>query len=141
MVIINSADIQSILHNGPVCGGGIVTNINIWHLYWYFSQNIVTAQDFFCEQMRALPTDFVGRSRLRRSKAETERRWVSGCNGHYESVMSAGAKAKTVTNKLYVLCAGFILCYYNSRIFPKDPHELREFNFNFSQFIKDKSTE
>jgi hypothetical protein len=47
--------------------------------------------------MRALPTDFVGRSRLCRSKAEAERRWVSGCKNHYKAVLGAGAKAKTVT--------------------------------------------
>jgi hypothetical protein len=34
--------------------------------------------------MRALPT-------------VAERRWVSGCNGHYEFVLGAGAKAKSVT--------------------------------------------
>jgi len=27
---------------------------------------------------------------------EAERRWVSGCKNHYEFIMSAGAKAKTV---------------------------------------------
>jgi hypothetical protein len=28
---------------------------------------------------------------------------VSGCNGHYESVLGAGAKAKSVTNNLPLL--------------------------------------
>jgi hypothetical protein len=28
---------------------------------------------------------------------------VSGCNSHYESVLGAGAKAKTVTNNLPLL--------------------------------------
>jgi hypothetical protein len=28
---------------------------------------------------------------------------VSGCNGHYESVLGAGAKAKTVTSNLPLL--------------------------------------
>jgi hypothetical protein len=51
------------------------------------SQKIITVQDFNCEQMR-----------------------VSGCNGHYEIVLGAGAKAKTVTNSLpllSVLAVGF----------------------------------
>jgi hypothetical protein len=37
-------------------------------------------QDFHCEQMRA-----------------------SGCNGHYEFVLGAGAKAKTMTSNLPLL--------------------------------------
>jgi hypothetical protein len=44
------------------------------------SQKSVTVQDFNCGQMR-----------------------VSGCNGHYEFVLVAGAKAKTVTNNLPIL--------------------------------------
>jgi hypothetical protein len=43
-------------------------------------QKSVTVQDFNCEQMR-----------------------VSGCNGHYEFVLGAGAKAKSVTNNLPIL--------------------------------------
>ena len=54
------------------------------------SQKLVTVQDFNCVQMRALPT-------------EAERRWVSGCNNHYEFVLRAGAKAKSVTNNLPIL--------------------------------------
>jgi hypothetical protein len=51
------------------------------------SQKYVMVQNFNCGQMR-----------------------VSGCNGHYEFVLGAGAKAKSVTNNLpilSVLCAGF----------------------------------
>jgi hypothetical protein len=38
------------LRGKPVCRGGIVININIWHLYWYFSQKTVTAgkEDMQC---------------------------------------------------------------------------------------------
>ena len=53
------------------------------------SQKFVTVQNFNCGQMR-----------------------VSGCRNHYEFVLSAGAKAKTVTNNLpilSVLAAVFIL--------------------------------
>jgi hypothetical protein len=44
------------------------------------SQKFVKVQDFNCVQMR-----------------------VSGCNGHYKFVLSAGAKAKSVTNNLPLL--------------------------------------
>ena len=44
------------------------------------SQKFVKVQKFDCVQMR-----------------------VSGCNGHYEFVLSAGAKAKSVTNNLPIL--------------------------------------
>ena len=44
------------------------------------SQESVTVQDFNCGQRR-----------------------VSGCNGHYEFVLSAGANAKSVTNNLPIL--------------------------------------
>jgi hypothetical protein len=44
------------------------------------SQKSVTVQDLNCEQMR-----------------------VSGCKNHYEFVLGAGAKAKTVTNNLPIL--------------------------------------
>ena len=44
------------------------------------SQKSVTVQDLNCVQMR-----------------------VSGCNYHYEFVLGAGAKAKTVTNNLPIL--------------------------------------
>jgi hypothetical protein len=43
-------------------------------------QKFITVQNFNCVQMR-----------------------VSGCNGHYKFVLSAGAKAKTVTNNLPIL--------------------------------------
>jgi len=41
------------------------------------SQKFVKVQDLYYGQMRALPT-------------EAERRWVPGCNGHFEFVMGAG---------------------------------------------------
>ena len=44
------------------------------------SQKFVKVQGFNCGQMS-----------------------VSGCNGHYEFVLSAGAKAKSVTNNLPIL--------------------------------------
>ena len=44
------------------------------------SQKFVKVQDLNCEQMS-----------------------VSGCNGHYEYVLGAGAKAKSVTNNLPIL--------------------------------------
>jgi len=44
------------------------------------SQKFVKVQDLNCGQMR-----------------------VSGCNSRYESVLSAGAKAKSVTNNLPIL--------------------------------------
>ena len=44
------------------------------------SQKLVKVQDCNCVQMR-----------------------VSGCNNHYESVLRAGAKAKSVTNNLPIL--------------------------------------
>jgi hypothetical protein len=44
------------------------------------SQKFVKVQDFNCVQMR-----------------------VSGCKDHYESVLRAGAKAKSVTNNLPIL--------------------------------------
>jgi hypothetical protein len=43
-------------------------------------QKFITVQDFNCVQMR-----------------------VSGCNNHYKFVLSAGAKAKSVTNNLPIL--------------------------------------
>jgi hypothetical protein len=52
------------------------------------SQKFVKVQDFNCGQMR-----------------------VSWCNNHYKFVLSAGAKAKSVTNNLpilSVLYAGFV---------------------------------
>jgi hypothetical protein len=52
------------------------------------SKKFITVQDLYCVQMR-----------------------VSGCNGHYEFVLGAGAKAKTVTNNLpilSVLCAALV---------------------------------
>ena len=47
-------------------------------------------QGFNWVQMRALPD-------------EAQRSRVSGCNGHYEFVLGAGAKAKTVTSNLPLL--------------------------------------
>ncbi len=77
-------------------------------------QKIVTVQDFNYRQMRALPT-------------EVEGRWVSGCNGYYKFVLSAGAKvedppvaetksrlggAKSVTNNLPILSVLAFRCYF-----------------------------
>ncbi len=61
------------------------------------SQKSVTVQDFNCEQMR-----------------------VSGCNGHYEFVLVAGAKAKSVTNNLPILS-----------VLAEVPFNLKNLSFNF----------
>jgi hypothetical protein len=53
------------------------------------SQEFVKVQDFNCVQMR-----------------------VSGCNRHYESVLSAGVKAKSVTNNLPILSVLGGRCYF-----------------------------
>jgi len=56
------------------------------------SQKFVMVQDYNCMQMS-----------------------VSGCNGHYKSVMGAGAKAKSVTNNLPILSVlglGLFLLFY-----------------------------
>ena len=52
--------------------------VSRYKLSW--SQKFVKVQDFNCGQMR-----------------------VSGCNGHYEFVLGAGTKAKSVTNNLPLL--------------------------------------
>ena len=65
-----------------VVGTGAVSRYNLSR-----SQKFVTVQEFNCGQMR-----------------------VSGCNDHYEFVLGAGAKAKSVTNNLpilSVLAAGY----------------------------------
>jgi len=54
------------------------------------SQKFVKVQKFGCVQMRALPN-------------VAQRSWVSGCKNHYEFVLNAGAKAKSVTNNLPIL--------------------------------------
>jgi len=68
-----------------VAGTGAVSRYNLSR-----SQKFVMVQDLNCGQMR-----------------------VSGCNKHYESVLSAGVKAKSVTNNLpialSVLCLGLLL--------------------------------
>src|SRR4030042_2421758 len=53
------------------------------------SQKSVTVQDFNCVQMR-----------------------VSGCNNHYKFVLSAGVKAKSVTNNLPILSVLAPVNYY-----------------------------
>jgi hypothetical protein len=54
------------------------------------SQKFVMVQDLNCVQMR-----------------------VSGCNGHYEFVLGAGAKAKSVTNNLPLLSVlGLVLIMF-----------------------------
>src|SRR5664280_1248026 len=56
-------------------GNGAVSRYNLFR-----SQKTITVQEFNCEQMR-----------------------VSGCKNNYEFVLSAGAKAKSVTNNLPLL--------------------------------------
>jgi hypothetical protein len=63
------------------------------------SQKFVKVQELKCGQMRALPT-------------EAERRWVSGCNNHYKFVLSAGTKAKSVTNNLPILSVLYVVIIY-----------------------------
>jgi hypothetical protein len=58
-----------------VAGTGAVSRYNLFR-----SQKLVKVQDLYCGQMR-----------------------VSGCNSHYKFVLSAGAKAKSVTNNLPIL--------------------------------------
>jgi len=58
-----------------VAGTGAVSRYNVDR-----SQKFVKVQDLNCVQMR-----------------------VSGCNNHYKLVLSAGAKAKSVTNNLPIL--------------------------------------
>jgi hypothetical protein len=68
-----------------VRGTGAVSRYNLPR-----SRKFITVQNFNCGQMR-----------------------VSWCNGHYEFVLGAGEKAKSVTNNLpllSVLAAGFIFC-------------------------------
>jgi hypothetical protein len=61
------------------------------------SQKFVMVQDYNCVQMR-----------------------VSGCNGNYEFVLGAGAKAKTVTNNLPILSVLWLV----------------QFNFNLVQIFQ-----
>jgi len=63
------------------------------------SQKLVTVQDFNSGQMRALPDEAL-RSR------------VSGCNNHYKFVLSAVAKAKSVTNNLPILSVLLLVLFY-----------------------------
>jgi len=53
------------------------------------SQKFITVQGFNCVQIR-----------------------VSGCYNHYESVLGAGAKAKTVTNNLPILSVLAVVIYF-----------------------------
>ena len=55
------------------------------------NQKFITVQDFNCGQMR-----------------------VSGCNNHYKFVLSAGAKAKSVTNNLPILSVLALVFIYLS---------------------------
>ena len=75
-----------------VAGTGAVSRYNLSR-----SRESVKVQDLYCGQMR-----------------------VSGCNNHYKFVLSAGSKAKTVTNNLpilSVLAVAFILCYLLISVF------------------------
>jgi hypothetical protein len=58
-----------------IAGTGAVSRYNLSR-----SQKFITVKDFNCWQMR-----------------------VSGCNNHYKFVLSAGAKAKSVTNNLPIV--------------------------------------
>jgi len=59
------------------------------------SQKFVKVQELNCVQLR-----------------------VSGCNGHYKFVLSAGAKAKTVTNNLPILSVlACVIIFYHSDIY------------------------
>jgi hypothetical protein len=62
----------------------------------YRSQKFVKMQDFDCGQMS-----------------------VSGCNGHYEFVLGAGTKAKSVTNNLPLLSVLGIVLYLEGQVFGK----------------------
>ena len=66
-----------------LAGTGAVSRYNLSR-----SQKSVTVQDFNCKQMR-----------------------VSGCNNHYKFVLSAEAKAKTVTNNLPILSVLVLVLY------------------------------
>jgi hypothetical protein len=71
------------------------------------SQKTVTMQDLNCWQMRVPALTL-------RSKCH----W-SGCKNHYQSVMGAGTKAKTVTNNLpilSVLAFRFVYSFYQDTI-------------------------
>jgi hypothetical protein len=57
------------------------------------SQKSVTVQNFNCGQMH-----------------------VSGCNGHYKFVLSAGAKAKSVTNNLPILSVLAVVFILNDQV-------------------------
>ena len=72
--LISGREIVSVPENWQK-GTGAVSRYNLFR-----SQKFVKLQDFDCGQMR-----------------------VSGCNGHYEFVLGAVAKAKTVTNNLPLL--------------------------------------
>ena len=55
------------------------------------SQKIIKVQDFNCGQMRE-----------------------SGCNNHYKFILSAGAKAKSVTNNLPILSVlAFVVIFFD----------------------------
>src|SRR5665811_2198471 len=78
---------EKLVGNGPAIWGGCVTRRKHRVESWYFSQKSVTVQYFNCVLMR-----------------------VSGCKNHYKTVLSAGAKAKSVTNNLPILSV-FCLLY------------------------------
>ena len=71
--LIGAANLSSVTK--LVAGTGAVSRYKLFR-----SQKFIKVQDFNCEQMR-----------------------VSGRNGHYEFVLGAGAKAKSVTNNLPLL--------------------------------------
>jgi hypothetical protein len=75
------------------------------------SQKLVKVQDFNCVQMR-----------------------VSGCNIRYKFVLSAGAKAKTVTNNLPILSVlGKVLLFFKGH---KHYYGIIKFCKSFGQFFQ-----
>jgi hypothetical protein len=67
------------------------------------SQKLVTVQDLYWVQMRALPN-------------VAERSWVSGYNGHYEFVLGAVTKAKTMTNNLPILSVLWLVIIFSIKV-------------------------
>ena len=81
--LIGAANLSPVTKLGE--GTGAVSRYNLSR-----SQNFVMVQEFNCGQMR-----------------------VSGCNGHYEFVLVAGAKVKTVTNNLPLLSVLAVVMFTN----------------------------
>jgi len=85
--------LQAILAKVPACREGVLPDNSTGQspgTRQLAGQKAVTMQDLNCVQIRALPT-------------VAERRWVSGRMNRYKFVLSAGAKAKSVTSNLPIL--------------------------------------